>query len=390
MSVDGTGAAPGGGGTPDPAPSSPDPASSSSAGPAPDPTSAAPASPTGPPSPGSSSPAPASEWARPAEGAATPPPVEAWAPPVPPPNDQPAQLFPFPQPPPAADAYPQPGYPPPGYPPPGYPAPGAYPAPGQYAQYPQPGWPPAVAAPPRGRRGLLTGVIVAAVAVIGLLCTSSIYMMAEDQHDSTSADGGFGQEDPFSWPTGLPFPSARPTGEPAPESTGPQPAASPAKDIYDLNAVCDDNAFFPDAPKHAGKAPHPVALLIKDGESAVRWNNRTYYLDDIGTGKAAENTWGPNSPAKVQLAACLDRTSAGSKLRTCKYDEPEPDTLTLYRASWRLRVFEVATRKQLLDKKLASNETACPFSVLVGPDKKIYAEVSDHTLVSTLKSLVTK
>ncbi len=216
-------------------------------------------------------------------------------------------------------------------------------------------------------------------------------MIAEDDSDTTSADGGgFGQQEPFTWPSDFPFPSGDPLATPAPESTDPQPAASPLKDMYDLNAVCDDNAFFPDAPKRAGKGPHPVALLIKDGEGEVRWNNGTYYMEDIGTSKTDENTWGPRSPEKVQMAACLDRTTVGSKVRSCKYDDPSPETVALYRASWRLRVFEVATHRQLLDKKLAGNASSCPFSVLVGPDRKIYAEVSDRTVVNALKSLVTK
>ncbi|WP_436520800.1 hypothetical protein [Actinoplanes sp. HUAS TT8] len=384
--MSGTGATPGEGGTPDSA-------SQPSAGPPPDPT----APPAAVPEPPAAA-APVSEWARPVDGPATPPPVEAWNPPVPPPDDVPAPLFPFPQPPPTFGAPPAayPGaYPPPqtgGYPPPqtgAYPPPqpGAHPYPPQYAQ---PGWPPPPASPAARRRGgVLAATIVVAVAVIGLLCTGSIYMLADGGSDS-SASSDFGQEQPFVWPSDLPLPSLVPPGTPTPESTGPHPAASPAKDMYDLNAVCDENAYFPSAPKRAGKAPHPVALLIRDGDGDVRWNNRTYYMEDIGTGKADENTWGPAGPEKVQMAACLDRTSAGSKVRSCEYDDPSPETVTLYRANWRLRVYEVATHRQLLDKKLAGNETTCPYTVLVGPDKKIYAEVSDHTVVSTLKSLVTK
>lgn len=431
--MSGTGAEPGGSDTtPDPT-AQPSTDSTPAGGPTPDPTFETPVPPAAPTSPAeaaqpvpsaaesaplseksafdapvASAAEPVSEWARPAEGPATPPlggpatpppgagpatpPVEAWGLPVPPPDDQPAPLFPFPQPPPpfAGGAYPPPqtgGYPPPeagAYPPPGY-------QPGAYGQYPPTGWP-APAAAPAGRRrgGVLAGVIVGAVVVIGLLCAGSIYMVANDQSDSSSADGGFGQSEPFVWPSEYPFPTDLPSEAPTPESTDPQPAASPLKDMYDLNAVCDENAFFPEAPKRAGKAPHPVALLIQEGDGDVRWNNGTYYMEDIGTSKTDENTWGPRNPSKVQMAACLDRTSVGSKLRSCKYDAPTAETVTLYRANWRLRVFEVATHRQLLDKKLTGNETTCPYTVLVGPDKKIYANVTDHTIVTTLKSLVIK
>lgn len=232
-------------------------------------------------------------------------------------------------------------------------------------------------------------MIVAAVTVISLLCVGSAYMLAGSS-DSDSAAPDFGNGEPFVLPSGLAFPTEDPFATPTPTTTGPQPAESPLKDVYDLNAVCDENAYFPEAPKRTGKAPHPVVLLIKDGPDEIRWNNGTYYMEDIGTSKADEATWGARSPEKVQLAACLDRTTTGSKIRSCKYDTPAPDTITLYHANWRLKVYEIATHRLLMDKKLTGNETTCPSSVLVGPDKKIYAEVKDHTVVTTLRSLVTK
>jgi hypothetical protein len=234
---------------------------------------------------------------------------------------------------------------------------------------------------------VIAGVIVAAVAVIGLLCTGSIYMLGKDRADRTTGRT-FDDDRPFTLPSGRGFPTGDPSA--APDSTGPKAAVSPAKDIYDLNQVCDDNTFFPAAPKRAGKAPHPVALLIKDGPDSTRWQNSVFYLRDEGTSDADAAAWGPDSPAKVQLAACLDRATAGSKIRTCKYDKPKPDTVALHRAGWRLRVYEVATHRLLLDKKLNGDETTCPYSVLVGDDKKIYAQVSDHTAVTSLRNLVKK
>ncbi|BCJ46212.1 hypothetical protein GCM10010168_51610 [Actinoplanes ianthinogenes] len=176
--------------------------------------------------------------------------------------------------------------------------------------------------------------------------------------------------------------------EPDASSTGPVASEVPAKDIYDLNQVCDANTYFPAAPKRSGKAPHPVVLLTKDGPTSVRFKNPVYYFDDEGTSDAAERTWAADDPKNVQMVACLDRVSTGAKIRNCKYDDPKPDTAFLYHANWQLRVYEVATHRLLLDRKLTGNETKCPFSVLVGDDKKIYATTSDHSVISALRKLV--
>ncbi|MFE9204467.1 hypothetical protein [Micromonospora sp. NPDC007230] len=101
-----------------------------------------------------------------------------------------------------------------------------------------------------------------------------------------------------------------------------------------------------------------------------------------------EQTWASEDPKNVQMVACLDRVSTGATIRRCKYDDPKPDTLTLLKASYRLRVYEVATGRKLLDKAIGGDDQACPYVVLVGPDKKIYAEVSDRSLLAALRNLV--
>ncbi|GAA4601614.1 hypothetical protein BJY16_003948 [Actinoplanes octamycinicus] len=224
---------------------------------------------------------------------------------------------------------------------------------------------------------------IGGIAVIGNRIADSARDGARDFPYSLPSD--YPTFDPDTTDPDAPGPDAT---EPTAESTGPVASGVPAKDIYDLNQVCDDNTYFPAAPKRSGKAPHPVVLLTKNNPTSVRFKNPVYYFDDEGTSDAAERTWASDDPANVQMVACLDRVTTGTKIRNCKYDEPKPSTAALYHANWRLRVYEVATRRQLLDKKLTGDETACPFSVLVGDDKKIYATTSDHSVVSALRKLV--
>ncbi|WP_435587835.1 hypothetical protein [Micromonospora aurantiaca (nom. illeg.)] len=181
-----------------------------------------------------------------------------------------------------------------------------------------------------------------------------------------------------------PAPGATASAEPS--TRGPQPSDFPAAQISDLNDVCDGVLYFPQSPKRTGAAPHPVALLV-DTDMGTRRHDRVYYYDE-GLSKRVERTWASEDPKVVQMVACLDRTSTGTTIRKCRYDDPKPDTLTLLKATYRLRVYEVATGRRLLDKTMGGDDQQCPYVVLYGPDKKIYAEVSHRSLLSALRNLV--
>jgi hypothetical protein len=241
---------------------------------------------------------------------------------------------------------------------------------------------------------------VIAAVVVGLLLlvagigtAGSIYALRSS--DAPSARGTTGPVGPLSGGsepgTGEePSLGREPGGseEEEPVQEGPEASSYPAEKIYDFNRVCDENVYYPEQPKRAGKAPHPVVLLVSDGDG-VRSSNGTYYFDE-GLSDSVKNTWAPESPAKVQMVACLDREKEGAKIRTCKYDDPKGLSISLMKASWRLRVYEAATGKKLLDKAMNGDDKACPYFVLYGPDKKIYAQVSDRAAVNALKGLVKK
>ncbi|GIF50246.1 hypothetical protein DFJ67_7966 [Asanoa ferruginea] len=237
--------------------------------------------------------------------------------------------------------------------------------------------------PGRSRTGVIAGVIVGVLVLGAAAGVAGTAFVLRSDDTSASASG------PTSPPaTGGRSATAKPTPTEEPPQEGPQASAYPAEEIHDLNRVCDEDVYYPQSPKRAGKAPHPIVLLTSDNPG-LRSQDGTYYLDE-GTSSKAEQTWAADHPKKVQLVACLDRVSTGSKIRTCKFDDPKPDTLTLFRSSWRLRVYEVATRRRLLDKRMTGDDQACPFVTLYGPDKKIYAKVSDRAAIRALRGFVNK
>ncbi|MGS2616441.1 hypothetical protein ACVCAH_18225 [Micromonospora sp. LZ34] len=253
-------------------------------------------------------------------------------------------------------------------------------------QQPPVGWP---AFPPPARRN--RGVVIAAVtvgAVLLMACLGlaggAVLLRSTKTAASSPASGA-----PLSPVTGTsPTASAEPSASEQPAQEGPQASTYPATDIRDLDRVCDENVYYPQSPKRAGKPPHPVVLLVADG-SGIRFQNGTYYYDE-GLSKRVEQTWAADDPRNVQMVACLDRVSTGSTIRRCKYDDPKPLTVTLLRAGWRLRVYEVATGRKLLDKAMPGDDQACPSVVMVYADKKIYAEVSNRAAVAALRNLVKK
>ncbi|MCW3843180.1 hypothetical protein ONA70_24055 [Micromonospora yasonensis] len=245
-------------------------------------------------------------------------------------------------------------------------------------------WP--ASPPPPGRnRGLVVAVAVLSVLLLvacaGLVGGVFLLRSVENKVSSPTTEAPLSPVDDH-----RPVATPEPTESGAPAQQGPYASAYPATKSSDLNRVCDDNIYYPQSPKRAGKAPHPVVLLVDDG-SGLRFQNGTYYYDE-GLSKRVEETWAAENPAKVQLVACLDRVSTGSTIRRCKFDDPKPLTLALLHAGWRLRVYEVATGRKLLDKAMAGDDQKCPYVVLAGPDKKIYAEVSDRAVLAALRNLV--
>ncbi|WP_406078679.1 hypothetical protein [Micromonospora sp. NBC_00858] len=249
-----------------------------------------------------------------------------------------------------------------------------------------------VPTPPPPAQPNQTGIIVAAVAGVVVLVlmacvglVGGIFLLRDGETPVASP----ASRAPLLPTTGgSPTASGQPDQSEEPVAQGPQASAYPAEKIEDLNRVCDEDIYYPELPKRAGKAPHPVVLLLSD-TPGLRYKDDGYYYD-LGLSKKVEQTWASEDPRKVQMVACLDRVSTGSTIRNCKFDDPKPQTLPLVRTGWRLRVYEAATGRKLLDKAMNGDDQKCPYVVMVGADKKIYAEVSDRAAIAALRNLVNK
>ncbi|WP_051366705.1 hypothetical protein [Hamadaea tsunoensis] len=240
------------------------------------------------------------------------------------------------------------------------------------------------AAPPSSPRpGRSRGVIVAVTVVLLLLgCVVGRNLM-------NSSPPTTPREAAASSTTARSTPSASPSAAPSatPAQQGPQASEYPAGDVTDLARVCDVDVYYPQSPKRTGGAPHPVVLL--EGVPGNRYQNRTYY-DVLGGSKTLDRTWGPTDAGKVQLIACLDYESPGSQIRSCTYTRPADLTVALMRATYTLRVYEVATGRQVLRKQMAGDDPKCPEVVLVGSQNLTHAKPTDKAIVAALRGLVTK
>lgn len=252
-------------------------------------------------------------------------------------------------------------------------------------QQPPVGWSPP---PPAGggkRRGVIAAVIAGVVLLTCSLVMTGGFFLVRSVEKAVS---GSASPPTASAPAagGKPTPSAPSAVDDVPQ--GPVASEYPATDIADLDRVCDENVYYPQSPKRAGKAPHPVVLLVAE-RPGMRIQNSSYYYPQ-GMSTRVEQTWAAQHPGKVQMVACLDKVGSGSKIRSCKYDDPKPESVNLVRAKWRLRVYEVATGRMLRDKAMAGDNQSCPSLVLIYEDRTIYAEVSDKAVLANLRSLVTK
>ena len=269
-----------------------------------------------------------------------------------------------------------------------------YPPPAGSVPYAQPYGPPvtAPAIPPVARRSSASIVGGVTIGTLLLLVCGGVVRGVVTQVSETRAAVGTSTQTRSDPPTGgNPSAGAGPAEEEESEPQGPQASTYPAEQIGDLDRVCNDNVFYPQSPKRSGKAPHPVVLLVEDGDgSDIRLHNGHYFFYDEGLSERDRAIWASDDPRTVQLVACLDRVSTGKKIRNCEYDEPTPETVALMAAGWRLRVYEAATGRKIHDKAMPGDDRKCPTSVRVGPDRKIYAEASGRSITRALRKYVKK
>ncbi|HWS36552.1 MAG TPA: hypothetical protein VN408_27930 [Actinoplanes sp.] len=181
-----------------------------------------------------------------------------------------------------------------------------------------------------------------------------------------------------------PPPPPRPgPGMPFPGASGPQPVGQPVRTENDLDLVCADR-FYPSAPRYGGAGPHPV--LISEGEAAVPDSRSTRTLNRAAfAGSTVQRrTWAPD-PERAQIVACLDLTGPGRKIRDCRTAD---GTLPLVEGRYRLAVYEVATRRRILQKTVTGTDRSCPFVILRIAGDTLHSAVRDQQLYDLLHQRV--
>ena len=77
-------------------------------------------------------------------------------------------------------------------------------------------------------------------------------------------------------------------------------------------------------------------------------------------------------------------------MKTCKFDDPKPDSLPLKVGNYTLTLYEAATRKQLFTKKITGDDRSCPTVVLIGADRTSTPSISDRVLRRVTEEFVEK
>jgi hypothetical protein len=246
----------------------------------------------------------------------------------------------------------------------------------------QPWQPPAP--PPERRRsrwGIWTAVI-AGVLVLGCLGAVTVSGMRALRDDTGTAAKGLAG-------AALPGASA-PGAETEPDAvTGPRPSTYPVREANDLQRVCDQ-WYYPKSPKVKSSGTQPVSIFTKDSKDFDSRTETTLFDIPNWYTSQKQKAWDPKSPAKVRLVGCVDLVSSGKKVKTCKFDDPKGLKVPMREGTYRLALYEVATGRKLLDKRVKGQDEECPFLVLLGADRTIYSQVGDRRIYELLKKYVEK
>ncbi len=258
--------------------------------------------------------------------------------------------------------------------------------PGGAAWYPAgrpgPAYPPTAPwAPPPPKatsRVLVWSLAGVAIVLLGCVGVVAVGMVAVARDGATRPGVTAGGAAP-----GLSAPSASvATDEEAAES-GPTASTYPVREADDLERVCED-VYYPQSPKLTTKGSQPVKVFVNDDKTFdVRTEKTLYDIPGWGS-RRSKGSWDP-APGKARLVACVDLTTTGKRVRTCRFDDPKPATVQLVRATYRFALYEVATGRKLLDKRLTGDADDCPSIALIAADRKIYSTVSDRQIYETLR-----
>jgi hypothetical protein len=269
---------------------------------------------------------------------------------------------------------------------PGQPVPSASPWPG-YGMPPAP--PPPPAKSPRRVIALVVTLGVLFVACAGFGVFGAVRAIRDNGSDSSpSFDGRPAAADPTGSKAAPSATPHRPVGV-----TGKVPAGSKASTIKlrkneDLERVCD-RWYYPKSPKYTTSvSPHPIVISVRDRKDLDFRSVKGYVGTPYDAPAKIKAAWEPKSPSSVQLVACVDLVTIGSKVKSCKIDKPKPSSIVMKEGTYRLSLYEVATRRKIFETKLTGENESCPLLILIGDDRAVYSTLEDEQLVDALRRFV--
>ena len=235
------------------------------------------------------------------------------------------------------------------------------------------------------------GRVVAIVAAVLLLVGYTAYSFVDGWRQADRLDRSL--QEPFDplpthWTDSEPVtpPPLDPTEEQSPAPTGPRASTYPVREDDDLARVCD-GWYYPTSPKFTGKAPHQISVGVIDTKVVPnRIFKSSVSVPDLK--ESIWRAWMPTTPAKSQLVGCVDLVRSAGKVATCNFDDPKPEKIQMNQAFYRVRLYETATGRKLLDKPVTGEDEKCPTLVFLIGEKNIYSEVSDRQIYELFRPFV--
>ncbi|ELP62974.1 hypothetical protein STRTUCAR8_02319 [Streptomyces turgidiscabies Car8] len=173
------------------------------------------------------------------------------------------------------------------------------------------------------------------------------------------------------------------TGDAAGGDNDGSPSTSSAADTpdvpataLDLERVCTDGLGYAGMPAydHTKKTVHPALLMNNPGDS---WSQSEPPAGDFPKGWILGYS---DKPADAELVVCVERTKASATGKKCdmESDDGKPFTVSTYDTTYRLKVVEARTGKELHKYTGEAKSDECPMYIFTseGEDKdKHYNEV---------------
>jgi hypothetical protein len=253
-------------------------------------------------------------------------------------------------------------------------------------------WPGQGAPPPppvKSQKRLIA--LLVCIGLLGVACAGSVaYGVVKGVRDTRPAGeqrpgGAASSSTPATTTSSAP---RRPVGVSGKVPPGSKASSYRVRKVEDLERLCD-RWYYPRSPKYTtAVAPHPIAISVKDRKDLEFRSAKSYVTLPYEATPAVEAAWEPKKAAAVQLVACVDLVSIGPKVKNCRIDKPKRSSIPMKEGTYRLSLYEVATRRQLMQTRLTGEDETCPFFILIGTDRATYSGLEDRQLVDVLRRYV--